>query len=1080
MKMQKSRARIVTLSLLGLSLFAVAGRAALFEDLFTNTTGNGVWENDFNWSTTAYPNNGHTRTGPGGEPIPGPNPTYNVVLDISASCTLATGVTIESVTVATGSTLNLSSNAVLKLNGPMSNSGSILMNSSGVGAEMVLNNNSRFEPGSVVTMGVGTNSIYAVNHGDTLTIAPNAMVHGAGQLNVGFFGDTRHLLNFVNQGLIQADQPAVSLNIGVNDGVNALLTNTGTLQASGGGTLLLRAFGDPGTILNTGGLVRALDESIVTVDTRVTVEGGTFTTSGTGVIRSGGSGGKLSNVTSNANIEIGLNEVLRLAGNITNNGTIEFQSANPNSGGNLWFAGDTTVSGNGVIEMQIDPYDLITALAPNSTITNAAGHTIRGAGRISAVGQVGLEQTFFFTIANEGLIDANIASKTLSVVLRESDGGRLNNTGTLRASDGGNLSFSGNSGVGFVNNAGGTVEALDNSTVSVDSNATVEGGTLATGGTGVIRAGGGKLSNVTNTGRVVIGLNQLLRMAGTITNNGTIDFTSDNPGGGGNLWFAGDTTLSGNGALNLRIDPWDTVTALAPNSTLTNAAGHTIQGAGRFTALGQVGLEQTFFFAIANDGLIDANVAGKSLTFILRETDGGRLNNTGTLRASGGGRLIFSGNSGVGVVTNNGGIVEALADSTISFDANAALVQTAGTIDLNGGNMDVLHGLDLNGGQLIGSGTLNGPIRNNGGKVGPGHSPGRIMVTGNYTQDTNGTLEIEIGGASPGTEYDQLQVSGTAALAGTLNISLINGFRPAIGDVFQIILPGSVTGTFSTVNTTGFTGQVNYAAGAVTVMVTSVPDIPLNISTRLRVQTGENVLIGGFIITGTAPKRVIIRGIGPSLGTFGVPDALADPTLELHQGATTLRANDNWRTDQEAEIIATGIPPSNDTESAIIATLDPGPYTAILAGKNNGTGIGLIEAYDLDRTASSKLANISTRGFVDTGDNVMIGGFIIGGNGGADGRVVIRAIGPSLGGAGISNSLPDPFLELHDANGATLMTNDNWRSTQQAEIEATGLAPTNDLESALVTSLRDGNYTAIVRGNGGTTGVAVVEVYNIF
>ena len=174
----------------------------------------------------------------------------------------------------------------------------------------------------------------------------------------------------------------------------------------------------------------------MTVDTGVTVEGGNFTTTGTGVIRSGGSGGKLSNVTSNARIQIGLNEVLRLAGTMTNGGTIEFQSANPNGGGNLWFAGDTTLSGNGAIEMKIDPYDLITALAPNSTLTNAATHTIRGAGRITSVGQVGLEQTFFFTLANAGLIDANVAGKSLSIVVRESDAGRVNNTGTLRASGG--------------------------------------------------------------------------------------------------------------------------------------------------------------------------------------------------------------------------------------------------------------------------------------------------------------------------------------------------------------------------------------------------------------------------------------------------------------------------------------------------------------------------------------------------------------------------------------------------------------------------------------------------------------------
>ena len=204
------------------------------------------------------------------------------------------------------------------------------------------------------------------------------------------------------------------------DDVNARMTNTGTLQASGGGTLLMQTFGDPGTILNSGGLVRALDGSIVLVGGGVTVEGGTFTTSGTGVIRTGGSGGKLSNVTSNARIEIGLNEVLRVAGTMTNSGTIEFQSANPNSGGNLWFAGDTTLSGNGVIEMKIDPWDLITALAPDSTITNTCRpHHPRRGPDLRLSGRLGSSRLSFSRLPMTGLIDANIAGKSLSIVLRE-------------------------------------------------------------------------------------------------------------------------------------------------------------------------------------------------------------------------------------------------------------------------------------------------------------------------------------------------------------------------------------------------------------------------------------------------------------------------------------------------------------------------------------------------------------------------------------------------------------------------------------------------------------------------------------
>jgi hypothetical protein len=264
----------------------------------------------------------------------------------------------------------------------------------------------------------------------------------------------------------------------------------------------------------------------------------------------------------------------------------------------------------------------------------------------------------------------------------------------------------------------------------------------------------------------------------------------------------------------------------------------------------------------------------------------------------------------------------------------------------------------------------------------------------------------------------------------------------------------------------------------------------------MEVLGGEQVLIAGFIITGTDAKQVIIRGMGPSLNGVGV--TLSDPTLQLHQGHTTLATNDNWKVNdqtgqsQEAAIRATTIPPSNDLESAIVISLSPGSYTAILSGKNGGTGVGLVELYDLAQGANSKLANISTRGFVDTGDNVMIGGLIVGvgnssghsGSNGSSERVIIRALGPSLGAAGVKGALADPTLELHDGNGATLATNDNWKtasdgSSQQAAIEATTIPPSNDLESALIATLVPGNYTAIVRGTKNSSGVGLVEVYNL-
>ncbi|MFZ1221010.1 MAG: M14 family zinc carboxypeptidase [Chthoniobacterales bacterium] len=257
---------------------------------------------------------------------------------------------------------------------------------------------------------------------------------------------------------------------------------------------------------------------------------------------------------------------------------------------------------------------------------------------------------------------------------------------------------------------------------------------------------------------------------------------------------------------------------------------------------------------------------------------------------------------------------------------------------------------------------------------------------------------------------------------------------------------------------------------------------PLNLSTRMLVLTGDNVGIGGFIITGTGKKNVLIRAIGPSLNQFGVPNPLADPVLVLHlPGITNTFINDNWKDDptQRVLIEMTGLQPTNDFESAIVARLDPGAYTAVVSGKNNTTGVGLVEIYDLDGGVPSKLGNISTRAFVSTGSNIVIAGFILGGNSGND-RIVVRGIGPSLVGAGVSNALADPTLELRDGNGALLMTNNNWQDdpAQAAELVAAGLAPTNPLESAIAATLPPGSYTALLAGVNNTTGVGLVEVYD--
>ncbi|MGB8342190.1 MAG: FG-GAP repeat protein [Chthoniobacterales bacterium] len=254
----------------------------------------------------------------------------------------------------------------------------------------------------------------------------------------------------------------------------------------------------------------------------------------------------------------------------------------------------------------------------------------------------------------------------------------------------------------------------------------------------------------------------------------------------------------------------------------------------------------------------------------------------------------------------------------------------------------------------------------------------------------------------------------------------------------------------------------------------------LNVSTRLEVGVDENVLIVGFIITGTDPKQVLLRAIGPSIDIPGVTMLLADPFLELHEADGTLVTNDNWRDTQEQEIIDTGLPPSDDHESAILATLDPGAHTAIVRGVGGTTGVALVEAYDLDTSGNSQLANISTRGLVMTGDSCMIAGFIAGPDTDAASSIVIRAIGPTLAGFGIAGPLLDPTLELHNGDGDLIDSNDNWIDGPDAQMIADdGLAPSNDNESALLMTAAPGAYTAIVRGANETTGVALVEVYNL-
>lgn len=268
-----------------------------------------------------------------------------------------------------------------------------------------------------------------------------------------------------------------------------------------------------------------------------------------------------------------------------------------------------------------------------------------------------------------------------------------------------------------------------------------------------------------------------------------------------------------------------------------------------------------------------------------------------------------------------------------------------------------------------------------------------------------------------------------------------------------------------------YSDPISYTVGSDQVIPAA---ILANISTRAVVDTGENVLIGGFIIEGIVPKKVALRAIGPSLAAAGILDPLGDPVLQLADSTGKIIAsNDNWNVPGQ-EIKSYGLAPTDSRESALVVTLAPGAYSAIVSGNDSASGVGLFELYDLDPDFG-RVANISTRSRVETGDNVMIGGFIL--SGASANNVIVRALGPSLGSVGIHGFLHDPSLEIYDSNGILLGQNDNWRGMQEIEIIDTQIAPTDDRESALVLSLFPGAYTSIVRGSNDATGVALVEVY---
>jgi hypothetical protein len=564
-----------------------------------------------------------------------------------------------------------------------------------------------------------------------------------------------------------------------------------------------------------------------------------------------------------------------------------------------------------------------------------------------------------------------------------------------------------------------------------------------------------------------------IQNVGTLTLNDVVVTGCMSSGAGGGITNYGSLTLtssvvSSNHTLDRGGGIYNSSSLVLKNSSVSgNQAG--IDGGGIFNIQGTVSMNNSTISGNAASGS-SGNTAGAAIH-----------NESGTLSATG---CTISENSGT---ASSSSIVYAslgslsLANCTISDNS-----VTSGDTILAGGPSGTIIGLFND--------TIAGNFASN-----SVHSDGSSKISFNNTifADSGPTFSSTNGGTFSPTGYNLSTHNDKTVLNQT---SDLNSSDPKLGPLqdnggptfTRALLPGSMAidkgdsifaidqrGAPRPVDDPNSTnaGNGNNPTDIGAFEFQGTPPVVLaNISGRLPVGTGDNALFAGFIVTGYQPKRVIMRAIGPSLGVAG---GLADPTLELRDGSgALLQSNDNWKDSPNKQaIIDSTIAPTNDLESAIVATLPASKlgtsYTAIVRGSGNATGIGVVEVYDLDRSLDSKLANISNRGFVQTGDNVLFAGNIVVGQ--TPQKVIIRALGPSTG---VPGAMADPTLELHDANGSLLEANDNWVDSpnKQAIIDST-IPPSNNLESAIVRTLSPANYTAIVRGANNTTGIAVVEVY---
>jgi CSLREA domain-containing protein len=616
------------------------------------------------------------------------------------------------------------------------------------------------------------------------------------------------------------------------------------------------------------------------------------------------------------------------------------------------------------------------------------------------------------------------------------------------------------------NGTGGGINQTSAGTVNVINCTVSSNQALVSGAGGGINNDSSGTLNITNS---TVSANSAGEGGGIRSNGGTVNVTGSTVSGNTADSNSGAFSGTGHGAGILLIAGTLNVT----NSTLsgnlardTGGGGNTINGGGIYVAAGT------------------ANVINSTLSGNSANKDGGGIYNTATLKVS---NCTLTGNSAI----IGGGIYNQAAGSATLKSSLVAL------------NMSITH--NFNGSFVTGGFNLIGSNDGAGASFPPGNPNANNDIVGTNAAPID--PKIDAGGLKDngGPTKTIALLAGSPAIDKGSNVALPNtplstdqrgdGFpRTSDDPAIANAAIGTDIGAFELPAPTPPPTPTPAPTPTATPTPTASPGLVANVSTRLPVGTGDNVLIEGFVVQGPAgsTKKIIVRAIGPALAAFGITDALPNPTLEIHDANNNnaiVATNDDWRNtqlgglitaDQSSEISASGFAPGNDLESAIIANLPPGSYTAVVRGVGNSVGTGVVDAYDLSTTSSASLVNVATRGLIQPGDGLMIGGFIT-----ENGLVkaVVRAIGPSLAAFGITNALADTTLQLRDGNGNLVVENDDWKirssdgGSQQAEIEATGLQPSDDREAAVVTTLPPGQYTAQVRGKPETTGTGVVQIY---